>query len=125
MNSLSDAPAVELDVVSEGGDNFGETLRQLRLRARLTQESLAEQAGLSVRTISGLENGRIEHPRDSSVRCLAEALRLDEGERCRFTTLSRHAYWTSRLMTARPGAAAQCLAGSGLRLRCCCCPIEH
>jgi transcriptional regulator with XRE-family HTH domain len=122
MNGLSDGSAVELD---RRGNNFGETLRQLRLRARLTQESLAERAGLSVRTISGLENGRIDQPRDSSVRCLAEALQLDEGERRAFTTLARGAYWTSRLTTARSAAPAQCFAGSGLRTPCCHCLIEH
>ena len=118
MSGLSEGSAIELD---RGGNDFGETLRQLRLRARLTQESLAERAGLSVRTISGLENGRIEQPRDSSVRCLAEALQLAEGERRTFITLARHAYWTSRLTSA----PARCLAGDRPGTMCCRCPIQQ
>jgi transcriptional regulator with XRE-family HTH domain len=36
---------------------FGELLRRYRTAARLTQEELAEQAGLSVRGIQDLERG--------------------------------------------------------------------
>jgi len=36
---------------------FGESLRQLRIAAALSQEALAERAGLSPRGISDLERG--------------------------------------------------------------------
>jgi len=36
---------------------FGQLLRDLRLQAGLTQEGLAERAGLSVRASQGLERG--------------------------------------------------------------------
>ena len=84
--------------------DFGASLRQHRLRSRLTQETLAERAGLSVRTIRGMESGRVVQPRDSSVRCLADALRLEDGERATFTALARHAYWTARLAAMRADA---------------------
>ena len=37
--------------------SFGGLLGQLRTEARLTQEELAEQAGLSPRSVSDLERG--------------------------------------------------------------------
>ena len=56
---------------------FGKLLRQHRLTAGLSQEELAERAGLSVRGISDLERGRRATPRPETVRMLAEALKLD------------------------------------------------
>jgi len=54
-------------------------LRAWRRRALLTQEQLAQRTGLSVRTISRLEAGRLR-PRSGSVRLLAGALGLGEAE---------------------------------------------
>ena len=42
---------------------FGEMLRRLRTAASLSQEDLAERAGLSVRGISDLERGVRQAPR--------------------------------------------------------------
>ncbi|HEY7202636.1 MAG TPA: helix-turn-helix transcriptional regulator, partial [Candidatus Dormibacteraeota bacterium] len=55
-------------------------LRSYRLRAGLTQEELAQLAGLSVRTIRNLELRRTNPYRDS-LRRLAEALRLPDDAR--------------------------------------------
>lgn len=55
---------------------LGELLRDHRCRLGLTQEELADRAGLSVRTISHVETGRIARPRPATVRRLAEALAL-------------------------------------------------
>ena len=55
---------------------LGGVLRERRRRLGLTQEELAERAGVSVRTICHVETGRIEHPRPATVRRLAEALAL-------------------------------------------------
>jgi predicted ATPase/DNA-binding XRE family transcriptional regulator len=63
-------------------------LRGFRRRARLTQEELAERAGVSVRTIRSLESDRLSSPRLSSVRALAEALGLEGEERQRFDRLA-------------------------------------
>ncbi|MDX3193936.1 helix-turn-helix domain-containing protein [Streptomyces sp. MN03-5084-2B] len=57
------------------------SLRQLRCRAGLTQEALAERSGVSVRTIQGLETGTRRNPRRSSLWQLAEALELTPSER--------------------------------------------
>src|SRR4051794_35715388 len=56
---------------------FGDLLRRQRLAAGLTQEALAERAGLSVRGISDLERGIHAHPQRETVRMLAEALGVD------------------------------------------------
>ena len=55
--------------------NFGALLRQYRVAAGLTQEALAERAGLSVYGIQKLELGTTHPYRDTAAR-LASALRL-------------------------------------------------
>lgn len=60
---------------------FGTLLRQRRQRAGLTQEALAEHAGVGVRTIRGLETGERPDPRVTTVRLLADALDLRPHER--------------------------------------------
>ncbi|SDW27725.1 Transcriptional regulator, contains XRE-family HTH domain [Amycolatopsis xylanica] len=60
---------------------FGARLRQLRLRAGLTQEEMAARSGVGVRTIRGLETGERADPRMVTVRLLADALSLDIAER--------------------------------------------
>ena len=52
------------------------SLLQLRLGARLTQEELAAQTGLSVRSVRNLELGRVRTPRVDTVRLLGTALGL-------------------------------------------------
>jgi predicted ATPase/transcriptional regulator with XRE-family HTH domain len=53
---------------------FGTLLRRHRRTAGLTQEDLAERAGLSANTISALEAGRAEVPRQDTLDLLVEAL---------------------------------------------------
>src|SRR5262245_5753042 len=60
---------------------FGELLRRYRSEAGLTQQDLAERAGLSARGISDLERGARGLPREDTVRLLVEALGLTEMER--------------------------------------------
>lgn len=50
------------------------TVREARLRARLTQDQLAEKSGLDQTTISDFETGRSANPRLDTVRRLAKAL---------------------------------------------------
>jgi predicted ATPase/transcriptional regulator with XRE-family HTH domain len=66
---------------SAGALSFGALLRRQRLAAALSQEALAERAGLSVRAISDLERGVHRAPRLESVRLLADALQLGDDER--------------------------------------------
>ncbi|MCC2274149.1 helix-turn-helix domain-containing protein [Streptomyces sp. ET3-23] len=60
---------------------FSALLRQLRHSAGMTQEILAERAGVGVRTVRGLETGERADPRVTTVRLLADALGLGPAER--------------------------------------------
>ncbi len=63
---------------------FGSLLRQHRLAAGLSQESLAERARMSVEGVSALERGYRQTPQRQTVEALADALRLDEIRRPEF-----------------------------------------
>jgi transcriptional regulator with XRE-family HTH domain len=69
--------------------SFGELLRAHRERALLSQEKLAVRAGLSARTIRELEAGRVRRPRETSVRLLAQALKLQGSLRQAFEAAAR------------------------------------
>ncbi|MBM7864890.1 XRE family transcriptional regulator [Lentzea nigeriaca] len=60
---------------------FGVLLRQWRQRAGLSQEALAQLAGVGIRTVRGLEIGERTDPRMGTVRSLADALELTGAER--------------------------------------------
>jgi predicted ATPase/transcriptional regulator with XRE-family HTH domain len=64
--------------------SFGDVLRRVRVAAGLTQEALAERAGLSVRGISDLERGVNRTPRKDTVALLAEALQPAGDDRAAF-----------------------------------------
>ena len=68
---------VRVEPASESRSAFGGLLRRLRLAAGLSQEALAERAGLSARGVSDLERGARAVPRAETVRLLADALGLD------------------------------------------------
>lgn len=65
---------------------FADVVRNHRRRLGLTQEELAERAGVNVRTIGKIEAGRIAVPRPMTVRLLADAFGLADEERDRFCT---------------------------------------
>jgi transcriptional regulator with XRE-family HTH domain len=69
---------------------FGPLLRQLRARAGMTQEGLAERSELGVRTIRGLETGERADPRVGTVRRLADALELADTERVELFAAAGH-----------------------------------
>ncbi len=69
--------------------SFGALLRRRRLAAALSQEALAERAGLSARGISNLERGVRRLPRLETVRLLSEALRLSPEDHARFVAAAR------------------------------------
>src|SRR5215467_10045070 len=69
--------------------DFGSLLRLHRRAAGLTQEALAERAGLSVDEISILERGISRAPHRATVDLLAEALQLSPAERARFAAFAR------------------------------------
>ncbi len=82
---------------------FGDLLRRHRLAAGLTQEDLAELAGLSVRGLSDLERGARRAPRRETILLLAEALHLSEEERTLLEAAAR-----------KPGAPAVQTAGGSM-----------
>ncbi len=52
---------------------IGDRLRDLRKRALMTQEQLAERSGIAVSTVIRIERNQVE-PRGGTIRKLAEAL---------------------------------------------------
>ena len=63
---------------------FGELVRAHRKRRGITQEELADLAGLSARAIRAIETGRSTAPRAASRRLLADALELSGADRDQF-----------------------------------------
>jgi predicted ATPase/transcriptional regulator with XRE-family HTH domain len=59
--------------------SFAALLRRHRVAAGLSQEALAERAGLSARAISDLERGARRAPYRETVRLLADALQLSDA----------------------------------------------
>jgi len=70
---------------------FGALLRRLRHVAGLSQEALAERAGLSVDGIAALERGRRAAPHADTLARLADALALAPEERTAFIAAARPA----------------------------------
>src|SRR5262245_61249733 len=70
-------------------ESFGSILRRHRVAAGLSQEELAERAGLSVRGVGNLEQGRRAAPRLATVRLLADALGLDAAGRAELIAAAR------------------------------------
>jgi tetratricopeptide (TPR) repeat protein/transcriptional regulator with XRE-family HTH domain len=70
---------------------FSGLLRRRRIAAGLTQEELAERAGLSVRAIRDLESGATTRPYRNSVGKLADALGRADADRAEFTEIHRPA----------------------------------
>jgi transcriptional regulator with XRE-family HTH domain/tetratricopeptide (TPR) repeat protein len=68
---------------------FGDLLRRQRLAAGLTQEDLAERAGLSRRGISDLERGVNQKPRKDTIALLAQALALSPSQLATFVASAR------------------------------------
>lgn len=76
--------------------DFAEMLRRARRVADLSQEELAERAGLSARAISALERGVNRAPRPDTLDMLADALALSPDERRRWQQMRRQ-------QASRPG----------------------
>jgi tetratricopeptide (TPR) repeat protein/transcriptional regulator with XRE-family HTH domain len=65
--------------------SFGTLLRYHRQAAGLTQEALAERAGIGVRTVRDLERESVQRPRGATVDLLATALALPPADHAAFT----------------------------------------
>ena len=62
-------------------ESFGQVLRRYRVAAGLSQEALAERAGLSLRGVSDLERGLSRAPRLHTLGRLMDALGLEGSAR--------------------------------------------
>ncbi|MGV9595431.1 ATP-binding protein [Streptosporangium sandarakinum] len=82
-------PPLDAARETDTGHSAGRLLRGWRERALMTQEQLADKAGLNVRTVRRLENGGLWRPRSRSVVLLAQALGLDGAERALLTAAAR------------------------------------
>src|SRR5579859_5028254 len=69
--------------------SFGGLLRRHRAAAGLSQEALAERAGISRRAVADLERGARNFPYGETVRRLADALSLGAAERSVLLAASR------------------------------------
>jgi len=80
---------------------FADLLRQHRIASALSQEALAERAGISARAVSDLERGVKQRPHLETVRMLADALGLTGTERATLAVASRPASTPSGAAVSR------------------------
>jgi WD40 repeat protein/transcriptional regulator with XRE-family HTH domain len=92
---------------------FGDLLRQLRAEAGLTQEELAEAAGLSPRSVSDLERGIHPTARKDTAELLAGALGLAESARPLFVAAARGRAPAEQVLATLRGEAAPGGAAGG------------
>jgi tetratricopeptide (TPR) repeat protein/transcriptional regulator with XRE-family HTH domain len=102
-----------MEAVAEPLLSFAGLLRQFRTEARLTQEELAESAGLSPRSVSDLERGINRTARKDTAVLLADALGLTGQVRVLFVAAARGRAPAAEVLAARldgpadgPAAAA-------------------
>jgi len=88
--------------VAEPALSFAELLRQFRAAAQLTQEELAQAAGLSPRSVSDLERGINRTARKDTAVLLADALGLPGQLRVLFVAAARGRAPAAAVLAARP-----------------------
>jgi transcriptional regulator with XRE-family HTH domain len=81
--------AAKSGAATSGAENFGAVLREYRAAAGLTQEKLADRAGVSARTVSDLERGVAQAPHGDTADRLAAGLGLTGPALDRFTAAAR------------------------------------
>jgi tetratricopeptide (TPR) repeat protein/transcriptional regulator with XRE-family HTH domain len=104
-----------MEPVAEPALRFADLLRQLRVEARLTQEELADAAGLSPRSVSDLERGVNRTARKDSALLLADALSLSGEVRASFVAAARGRAPAAEVLAARRGPARDGPPGSDPR----------
>ena len=94
-------------MVAEPGLSFADLLRRLRAGARLTQEELAEAAGVSPRSVSDLERGINRTARKDTALLLADALSLTGQVRVLFVAAARGRAPAADVLAAGGGSAGR------------------
>lgn len=89
------------------GRGLGEFISGLRRLVGKTQEELAEDSGLSVRSISDLERGRVARPHRRSLELLAAALNLDPVHAKAFVAITRRASSTCQMLAEELGVTTR------------------
>jgi transcriptional regulator with XRE-family HTH domain len=90
-----------VEAVPEPALSFAGLLRRFRTGARLTQEELAEAAGLSPRSVSDLERGVNRTARKDTALLLADALNLAGEVRVTFVAAARGRAAAADVLAAR------------------------
>lgn len=105
-------------VTDQPGISFGTVLRQLRAGVMLTQEELAEAAGLSPRSVSDLERGINRTARKETALLLAGALGLTGQAIALFVAAARGRVPAGRVLAALQDASAdaQVVQGGAARV---------
>jgi transcriptional regulator with XRE-family HTH domain len=101
-------------MATEEAPAFGPLLRRYRVAAQLSQEALAEAAGLSSRAVRALEGGERRAPHRETLRLLAVALRLPPAECDRLTAAVQRPR-VSRSTRRPPGSAGGRHAAGAVR----------
>jgi predicted ATPase/DNA-binding XRE family transcriptional regulator len=97
------------------GLTFAGLLRQLRAEARLTQEELAEAAGVSPRSVSDLERGIHQTAHKDTAQLLADALSLAGPVRALFVAAARGKAPAAEVLAARQGVMPGAFAAAAAR----------
>jgi tetratricopeptide (TPR) repeat protein/transcriptional regulator with XRE-family HTH domain len=95
--------------------SFAGLLRQLRAEARLTQEELAEAAGVGTRSLSDLERGISRTAHKDTARLLAGALGLPEPVAELFVAAARGRGSATDVLAARRGQPPGAFAAAATR----------
>jgi DNA-binding XRE family transcriptional regulator len=101
----------QLNAADEQDGSFGAILHRYRVIAGLTQEELAERAGLSVRALRDMERGHTQRPYRQSVQLVADALTLAGQARSQLIRAARAGGADQR---GGEGGGAGGAGGSGL-----------
>jgi tetratricopeptide (TPR) repeat protein/transcriptional regulator with XRE-family HTH domain len=102
-------------VAEQSGLSFAGLLRRLRDEAELTQEELAEAAGLSARSVSDLERGTTRTARLDTARLLAGALGLAGPVRGAFVAAARGQAPPAAVLAAQQGVVPGAFAAAATR----------
>ena len=86
-------------------ETLGVALKKLRTAAGMTQEELAERAGISARTVSDVERGLRTFVHGDTARRLAAALGMSEQDRVRFDARARGAVGNGAVARRSAGPA--------------------